>query len=82
MLESAGSVTVRAGVEYLSREYILQSDWFKSFLPRSRAVYITRMQGFYQTLSPRLQWVGSGERDYYSLAGQTSSGTIIGVGRI
>ena len=23
-----------------------------------------RMQGFYQTLSPRLQWVGSGAQDY------------------
>ena len=60
MLEGIGakvSVTlcVHTGVGYWSPEYILQSE---SFLPRSWAVYMTHMQGFYQTLSPHLQWVG------------------------
>ena len=59
---------VHADTEYWSREYILQSDWFKLFLPRSRAVYMTHMHGFYQTLSPRLQWVGSGTRDHPNCA--------------
>ena len=38
--------------------------------PAARAVYMTRMHGFYQTLSLalRLRWVGSGARDYSSTA--------------
>ena len=42
---------------YWSRECIQQSDWFKLFLPRSQAVYMTHMHEFFQTLSPRFsEW--------------------------
>ena len=51
----------------LSREYILQSDWSDPFCSESQAVCTECMHGFNQTLSPRLQWVGSGTRDYAAL---------------